>query len=129
MDFTLELFHGYTFFKLADYRLLFFLLFSFLLSFLLSFFPKLFRPSMLGFWTFTIGYINKVFPTFVFSFFSLFLGFFLDFFVDSLEDWSKLNPFIKMRELWTIVNSWNLYPSMVFEDDGFAQMSISVKAD
>jgi hypothetical protein len=34
-----------------------------------------------------------------------------------------------MRELWKIVNSWNLYPSMVFEDDGFAQMSISVKAD
>jgi len=62
MDSTFEFLHGYTFSKISNYRLLFFLLFSFLLSLSLSFFPKLARLSMLGSWTFTIGYINKVFP-------------------------------------------------------------------
>jgi len=49
MDSTLELLHSYTFSKLVDYRLLFFLLFFFLLSLSLFVFLKFVRPSMLGF--------------------------------------------------------------------------------
>jgi hypothetical protein len=43
------LLHSYTFSKLVDYRLLFFLLFFFLLSLSLFVFLKFVRPSMLGF--------------------------------------------------------------------------------
>jgi hypothetical protein len=41
MDSTFEFLHGYTFFKFANYRMLFYLLFFFIFSFSLSFFSNL----------------------------------------------------------------------------------------
>jgi len=116
MDSTLEFSHGYTFFKLAGYRLLLSLSFPFFFSFHFLLYPKLTGPSILGLWTFTLRYFYRVYPHVLLSFLALLFSLisrgiyrvFLGFLKDSLKDWSKLSPLIKMRELWTNGNSWNL---------------------
>jgi hypothetical protein len=82
------------------------------------FFPKLVRPSMLSFWTFTPGSFHSVF-LYVFSLhlFSFLGGIYkvlLEFFMNLNINWSKLSSLIKIREFWKNINNWNLCPSMVF---------------
>jgi len=83
------------------------------------FFPKLVRPFMLGYWTFTPGSFYIVFlPCFSsLSFYFYFSGgiyrVLLGSLMDSNIDRLKLSSLIKMREFWTNVNNQNLYLLMV----------------
>ena len=51
--------------------------------------------------------IYRVFLVFFSSLYLIYKGIY-SFFMDSLKDWLKLGPLIKIRELWIKVNSWKL---------------------